>query len=164
MNKKLVLILGASSDIGLSITKKFVEEGYQVLAHYNKGNKNFTKYIKNTTNVFAIKFNFITTNNKIEKFLKNKKILKADIFINALGYIKPENFKNINLENFEKTLKVNFYPSFILTKNLGLKMCKKKWGRIVHISSIGVKFGGGENNYYYSLSKHCLEFFPSKLC
>ena len=29
-------------------------------------------------------------------------------------------------------------------------------------SSIGVKFGGGVNTYNYSLSKHCLEFIPSR--
>ena len=39
-------------------------------------------------------------------------------------------------------------------------MVKNKFGRILHCSSIGVKFGGGENTYSYSLSKHCLEFIP----
>ena len=40
-------------------------------------------------------------------------------------------------------------------------MAKKKWGRIVNLGSIGVKFGGGERNFPYSLSKFILEFFPS---
>ena len=38
----------------------------------------------------------------------------------------------------------------------------KKWGRILRGSSIGVKYGGGINTYNYSLSKHTLEFIPSK--
>ena len=33
------LILGASSDIGLEILKKYLSKGYNILAHYNKGNK-----------------------------------------------------------------------------------------------------------------------------
>jgi NAD(P)-dependent dehydrogenase (short-subunit alcohol dehydrogenase family) len=41
------------------------------------------------------------------------------------------------------------------------KTNKKKWGRIVHLGSIGVKFGGGINNLPYSLSKFNLEFFPN---
>ena len=39
-------------------------------------------------------------------------------------------------------------------------MIKAKYGRILHCSSIGVKFGGGINTYTYSLAKHCLEFIP----
>ena len=40
-------------------------------------------------------------------------------------------------------------------------MLKKKWGRIVQTSSIGVKFGGGKNTFNYSLSKKLNEFIPS---
>ena len=39
-------------------------------------------------------------------------------------------------------------------------MIKNNYGRILHCSSIGVKFGGGLNTYSYSLSKHLLEFIP----
>ena len=45
----------------------------------------------------------------------------------------------------------------ILTEN----MVSKKFGRILHISSIGVKYGGGENTFNYSFSKHSLEFISS---
>ena len=40
-------------------------------------------------------------------------------------------------------------------------MAKKKWGRILNCSSIGIKFGGGFNSFNYSLSKHSLEFMPN---
>ena len=40
-------------------------------------------------------------------------------------------------------------------------MIKKKWGRIVNSSSIGVKFGGGNQTFEYSLSKHLNEFIPN---
>ena len=33
---KKVLILGASSDIGFSLTKKYLNRNYYVYAHYNK--------------------------------------------------------------------------------------------------------------------------------
>ena len=40
-------------------------------------------------------------------------------------------------------------------------MLKKKYGRILNCSSIGVKFGGGKNSFNYSFAKHCLEFIPN---
>ena len=53
-------------------------------------------------------------------------------------------------------------PMFVL-RHILKKMVKKKYGRIVNGSSIGVKFGGGENSFNYSLSKHLLEFIPNTL-
>ena len=47
-------------------------------------------------------------------------------------------------------------------QNIGFQMNKKKWGRIVNLGSIGVKFGGGLKNFPYALSKFILEFFPSQ--
>ena len=61
-----------------------------------------------------------------------------------------------------ETLKVNLFPSILFTKKLGPLMNKRKWGRVVNLGSIGVKFGGGRNNLPYSISKHALEFFPSE--
>ena len=40
-------------------------------------------------------------------------------------------------------------------------MERNKFGRIVNTSSIGVKFGGGNATFAYSLSKYLNEFIPS---
>ena len=74
-NNKKVFILGASSDIGLSIMRIYQKYNYKVLAHYNNGNKNFFKYTKKNK-IKTIKFNFLTSNRKIEKFAKKKRIQK----------------------------------------------------------------------------------------
>ena len=42
-------------------------------------------------------------------------------------------------------------------------MIRKKFGRILNCSSIGVKFGGGKKTYTYSFSKYASEFIPSDL-
>ena len=49
----------------------------------------------------------------------------------------------------------------LIQKKLLKNMVSKKFGRILHISSIGVKYGGGENTFNYSFSKHSLEFISS---
>ena len=40
-------------------------------------------------------------------------------------------------------------------------MEKLKFGRILDLSSIGVKYGGSKFTYNYSFSKHALEYIPS---
>lgn len=162
MIKKKLLILGGSSDIGIEIIKIYLKNNYFVLAQYNKGNRNFFSLVnKNSKCVKKIKFDFSSDNQKIENFFKKKDVLKSDVFINALGAIFETNYENLKLKDFEKSIKINSYPSLYATKILGRKMAKKKWGRIVNLGSIGVKFGGGERNFPYSLSKFILEFFPS---
>ena len=68
---------------------------------------------------------------------------------------------NLKISDIERTFKVNLYPGIYLTSRVGEEMVKKKWGRIVNLGSIGVKFGGGMSNLPYSLSKFGLEFFPN---
>jgi 3-oxoacyl-[acyl-carrier protein] reductase len=158
---KSVFILGASSDIGLSIMKIYQKNNYKILAHYNKGNKIFFEYVQRE-NIKTIKFNFLTSNKNISKFAKRKDFKNYDILINASAHIKEISFKNVKIEDLEQNFKVNFYPYILLMQNIGFQMNKKKWGRIVNLGSIGVKFGGGLKNFPYALSKFILEFFPSQ--
>ena len=162
MNNKKILILGGSSDIGIEIIKIYLKNNFSILAQYNKGNKNFFSLVKKNKNyIKKIKFNFASDNKKIENFFKKNDVLESDVFINALGAIFETNYENLSLKNLDKSLKINAYPSIYATSIIGRKMAKKKWGRIVNLGSIGVKFGGGKNNFPYSLSKFILEFFPN---
>ena len=160
-NKK-ALILGASSDIGLKLIEIYLKNQYKIIAHYNKGNVNFFTLVNSNKNkIKKIKFNFLTNLNQSEKFLKNKIFKDCSVLINALGYLKETNYSVLKLRDLENALKVNLFPGIYLTKKIGEEMNKKKWGRIVHLGSIGVKYGGGVSNFPYSLSKHSLEFIPS---
>jgi len=160
--KKRILILGASSDIGISLVRKCIEEGYFVYAHYNSRKTELSKLSK--SNLYLFKSNFLNFNdtrvNQLIKKLKNKKISHI---INLIGYIDNVNYLRSNLKNMILTLKVNTLIPNLIIKELLPHMLKVEFGRILNCSSIGVKFGGGENTYNYSLSKHTLEFIPSYL-
>ena len=154
--KKNVLILGGSSDIGIELTRKFLDKGiYKVNLHYNAN----SKIVKNLTyKCNLIKADLSSLN---EKYILKKFKNDYDIIINLVGYISGKSFEEFTTKSLEKTLKINsFIPMLIIRKSLK-KMIKKKWGRIVNSSSIGVKFGGGSKTFEYSLSKHLNEFIPS---
>jgi len=59
-----------------------------------------------------------------------------------------------------KTFKVNTVVPLYILKNVVSSMVTNKFGRILLTSSIGVKFGGGENTFNYSISKKANEFIP----
>ena len=160
MKKKSVIILGASSDIGSSVIKRFVNKGWFVYAHYNKNKKNLVKQKYSSSQLKMIKanFNFKKDINKILKFIKNKKI---NSYINMIGYLDNKSFLKSRVEDKIKSLVINVLGPLEILKQITKNMEKNKFGRILNISSIGVKYGGSDHTYNYSLSKHTLEYLPS---
>ena len=110
MSKK-VLILGASSEIGVEIMKLYLKKNHKIIAHYNKGNKNFFHYSKDR-NVEKIKFNFLTKSKNIDNFLKKKIFKNCDVLINALGRIKELDYEKISSKEIIDSLKVNLLPEY----------------------------------------------------
>jgi len=160
--KRHVLILGASSDIGIEVVKKFLDLKWNITAHFFKNKKKLEKLKKNTSKLNIIKFNFAGyKNSNIEKLVIKKFNGKYDAIINLIGYVDKKSFENTNLKSILKSLTINAILPMLIEKMLVKEMLLKKWGRILNCSSIGVKFGGGTNTYNYSLSKHCLEFIPA---
>jgi len=155
--KKRVLILGGSSDIGQQVAKCFFKNNWSVTVHYSGKNKKFLKKFKNIKIKF-IKSDFTKTKN-LSLFSKNR----FDTVINLVGYINNRTFLKMNINDLVNTFKVNTFLPILIQRDLLSKMIKNKWGRILNCSSIGVKFGGGEYTYCYSFSKHALEFIPAIL-
>mgnify|MGYP001173106025 CR=1 FL=1 len=155
LNKK-ILILGGSSDISQELIKIFFKTNSFLHLHYFK-NGSFIKKIK-SKKVKLIKCNFDLKKKSLilKKFDDN-----YDIIINLVGYIDNNSFDNCSYDNLVKSISINsLIPMLIIRKSLN-NMSKKKYGRIINTSSIGVKFGGGKNTFSYSLSKHINEFIPS---
>tara|TARA_B110000027_G_scaffold128557_1_gene149048 strand:+ start:71 stop:778 length:708 start_codon:yes stop_codon:yes gene_type:complete len=156
--KKKVLILGGSSDIGLELLKMFLKkEIYKIDLHYNSNIKNL-KHLKNKCNLIKADLSTSNYKNTLKKFDKN-----YDIIVNLVGYINNKSFEKFTIESLEKTLRINSLIPLLIIRMSLTKMIKKKWGRILNSSSIGVKFGGGTNTFEYSISKHLNEFIPSYL-
>ena len=156
--KKKVLILGGSSDIGIDLFKIYLDKkNYDIHIHYNSNSK-FLKRFKNQCKFIKADLSHSNSKNIIKKFDDN-----YDVIVNLVGFINGKTFKNFTIKTLEKTIRVNsLIPLLIMRKSIK-KMVKKKWGRIVNSSSIGVKFGGGDKTFEYSLSKHLNEFIPSYL-
>ncbi len=158
MNKK-VLILGASSEIGIQTVNMYLKKNWSVIAHYSKNNKELKKIKSKKLKIF--KFNLKKINN-FEKFVKKSQLF-ADInsFISLTGYIKPNQLSETKISNFYDHINVNYLSNILLLKRLLPQMKKKNFGRVLLSSSTGVKFGGSTSTIIYSLTKYMNEFFFS---
>jgi NAD(P)-dependent dehydrogenase (short-subunit alcohol dehydrogenase family) len=163
--KKKILITGASSDIGVETVKKFIHNDFEVTAHCYKNIKYLekikSKYPKNLK-IFCYDFKKI---DKFERFIKKKSKFfgKFNSLIFLTGFNEPKNFSSLSIKSINEHLNVNFFANFLIFREVVKSMIKKKWGRILFTSSIGVKFGGGDKTFAYSFSKYASEFFPAFL-
>lgn len=160
-NKNQVFILGASSNIGMNIMKIYMKNRHNILAHYNRGNKEFFNFTKQNR-IKIIKFNFLTTNKKIENFFNKKLFSKYNILINSLAYFEKISFLKTNVKNLEKAMKVNFYSSLVSTQIIGNQMNKNRWGRIVNLGCSIKNSSEDDKRFSFLFSKFLLEFFPEK--
>ena len=156
--KKKILILGASSTIGLSLIKLLVKKNnYNLNLHYFK-NYNFLKKYNKICNLIKLDFALSSISEIENKFDNN-----YDIIINLIGYIDNNTFKNFTIEKMHQSLKINSILPWIIIRMSMQHMKNQKWGKIINTSSIGVDYGGGINSFNYSISKYVNEFIPIEI-
>ena len=72
----------------------------------------------------------------------------VDILVNNAGITKDATFAKMSLEQWRSVLDTNLNSLFNVTKQVVDGMIKKKWGRIINISSVnGQKGQFGQTNY-----------------
>ena len=153
MNKKTVLVTGASQGLGSSIAQKFASNNYNVIINYNthkeKAEQLQNELIKKyNINCLSIKCD-ITNDQEIQNMYQiiKKEFGTLDVLVNNAGIAIDTTFEDKTKENFRKTLELNLIAPFFLTKLFADDMYKNKQGKIINISSTN----GIDSYYEFSL-------------
>lgn len=158
---KVALVTGASSGIGWSIARRFLEEGGIVGVHYCRNRQGVEQLVSiaRSGQCHAFQADFAESQQVLRLwngFLKWAGTI--DILVNNAGeVVMPVPFEEISEEVCDRTFQVNVKAPLLLSQNAFKIMRQKSYGRIINISSIGVKFGGGPTTLHYSASKAALE-------
>jgi 3-oxoacyl-[acyl-carrier protein] reductase len=158
---KTVLITGATSGIGREIAIKYAKEGWNIICHYScseeKANK-LKEVIKNyNVDCHDIKADF-SSQDHIQDFVNKLEKFSIDAIVNNAGtYMVNKHFSELTIDEISKTLLVNFIAPMMITSKLFIGMKKRRFGRIVNISSIAAKYGGSSYSMHYGCSKRALE-------
>ena len=145
-NKK-VLITGATGGIGNSLVEKFNSYDAKIVATGTNEVKldNLKKY----PNIHTEKFK-LDEHEKIEDFInKTDKIFEGiDILVNNAGITLDNLSIRLSDEHWKKVLDINLTSTFLMCKHVIKKMLKKKYGKIINITSIVGHTGNlGQANY-----------------
>ena len=149
----MIILIGASSGIGLELIKDLIKYD-NILATYNK--KKINVKINNKKNSLIVKKLDISNENQIKKFLDdNSKILKNITFINLATISIDKLILNLNSKDIEKVFKINSFSNILFTKHLINKMINDKFGRFIFFNSTRAS-RGDVGISLYSLSKSVL--------
>lgn len=153
MNKKVVLVTGASRGIGRAIAKLFAENGYKVIANYNKSYE-MAISLQNELKAKNIDIDIFKCDVSKREEVKNmiNYILtyynRIDILINNAGIDQEKLFQDITDEDWNNVINVNLYSVFCTTQETLPTMINQKEGCIINISSIWGTIGASYESLY----------------
>ncbi|MDA9609161.1 beta-ketoacyl-ACP reductase [Candidatus Pelagibacter sp.] len=149
LEKKNIIVTGASGGIGNAIIKKLSEAGANILASGTRIEK-LEELKKNFEGLKILKFD-ISQSDKIEEFIENATSElggSLDGIVNNAGITQDNLAIRMSLDEWQKVININLTSTFLMSKFAIKKMLKNKSGKIVNITSVVGHTGNlGQANY-----------------
>ena len=149
LKSKKVLVTGASGGIGKAIAIELSSNGADLcLTGRNKSElESLQKLIGGNCQIII---SDLSKSEGIDELANSaqEKMGQIDILINNAGITRDNLFMRMSEEDWNEVINVNLNSIFKLTKYLIKGMIKRRYGRIINITSvIGVAGGAGQSNY-----------------
>ena len=180
MNKKIILITGATRGIGKETALGLAKLGHHIVLHgRNETHLNeVCDEIKSITgnydiDIIVADLSLLSNTKQMTEEFKNR-YDKLDVLINNAG-VYPARIRETNAEGLEKTMTVNLFAPFLIMQSMKSVLLKSESARIINVSSNMHKYGGRpdfsdmqfERNYsplrVYGLSKLYLNWVTQEL-
>ena len=149
LEKKNIIVTGASGGIGNAIIKKLSKAGANILASGTRIEK-LEELKKNFEGLKILKFD-ISQSDKIEEFIENATSElggSLDGIVNNAGITQDNLAIRMSLDEWQKVININLTSTFLMSKFAIKKMLKNKSGKIVNITSVVGHTGNlGQVNY-----------------
>ena len=156
LTNKIVLLTGASGGIGKSVARKMKKSGAKIILSGTKKTvlDDLSTELGNDTKSIVTDLNskedIITLAEEAESYFG-----RVDILVNNAGITADSLFIRMRDEDWDNVLNVNLTAGMRLTRQIIKGMLKRRFGRIIFISSI-VGYTGNPGQSNYSASKSAL--------
>ena len=162
MNDKTIWITGASTGIGRALAIKFAKNGWNVAASARR--ENLLKELEELNqNIYSFPLD-VTDKEKCKEVFKKieDKFKTIDISFFSTGTWDPGKEKEIDVEQIENVMKVNFFGTLNCIKSVEKYYRNKRSGHISIVSSIA-GYRGLPNSTGYGPSKSALNNLAESL-
>lgn len=170
LNDKVAIVTGSGSPkgIGRNIALTLAKQGASiVVADLNvEGIKDTVQAVEEAGGkALGVELN-VTSKESVDAMVEKvlKEFGRIDILVNNAGISQKVSVEDMTLEDITKVFSVNMFGLFLCTQAVLQPMKEQKFGRIVSLSSVSAKRGGGVfGGAHYSASKAAVLGFSKNL-
>jgi len=158
-DQKIVIVTGASSGIGKATAIEFAKSGASVVVHYNSNKKGAEAVVAEISKIgqksIAVGGDLSqksSVNHLISETVKTFKGI--DILVNNAGtLVERKSIEEMEDTLWDRVIEVNMKSAFLCCNAVIPHMKKRTGGRIVNVSSIAARNGGGLGAGHYAAAK-----------
>ncbi len=167
LSGKVALVTGSTRGIGRATAERLAQAGATVIITGRSEDRavEVAKEIKEKTGseTFAVSMDIGVKESVEEAFKRiSERFGSVDILVNNAGMTRDTLFLRMKLEDWEEVIRVNLTGTFLVTQQAIKGMIKKRWGRVINMSSV-VAFMGNVGQANYSSAKAGLIGFTKTL-
>lgn len=153
MEKKIALVTGAGGGIGRAIAVALAKEGMNIAVHFN-GNRENAEETARLCKELGAEVHLLQGDVAKESVCAEliEEVVKTfgniDVLVNNAGITRDGLIARMKEEDFDAVIDTNLKGAFFLSKYAATVMMRKRYGRIVNITSVvGLSGNAGQANY-----------------
>ncbi len=166
LKDKISIVTGAATGIGKATAVTFGEEGSTVVAadiNIEGAKKTVKEMEERGLKAVPVKLDLSSVKD-IHRFVEEvmSHFGRIDILVNNAALFSTVPILEMTEEEWDKVMDINLKGTFFLCKEVLPVMMKRKYGKIINLSSLAAKRGGVTSGVNYAASKAGL--FPVTAC
>ena len=160
LSGRVALITGGNKGLGKAMARALAEAGADIVIasrHEDELKVALAEILAGTGRKGAFFVTDVAKRDEVKKLAADavSKMGRIDILVNNAGMNAPQAVDEITDETWDRVLEVNLSSTMALTRELVPPMKERRWGRVVHISSI-MSVVSKEKRNVYSATKAAL--------
>ena len=163
MNEKVALVTGASRGIGAACARALFASGVRVAIHYRSDEAQARTLSESLPGSLAFRAD-LTGEQECKALIKSvqEQAGGLDILVNNAGISVDQLLPFAKPQDLDRVFDTNFKAMFHLTKAAARLMMKKRWGRIINVTSV-VGHAGNPGQGLYAASKGATTAFTKSV-
>ncbi|HEV3258947.1 MAG TPA: 3-oxoacyl-ACP reductase family protein [Gemmataceae bacterium] len=160
LNGKVALVTGGSKGLGKAMARGLVEAGADVvisIRHEDELRAALDEILRGSNRRGRLVVADMSRRDDVNRLARTalEQMGRIDILVNNAGTNMPQPIDQIKDEDWDQLLEINLSSVMALTRAVAPQMKARRWGRIIHISSI-MGFISKEGRGAYSATKSAL--------
>ena len=153
LKKRVALVTGASRGIGAGVALALARAGADVAVNYRENVDAAAAVCREISSLgqkaLAVQAD-VSVSAEVRPMISEveTRLGPVDILVNNAGISRPQKLEDITEKDWDEVLTINLKSVFIMTQAVIGGMRRRRWGRIINLSSVAAQTGGVVGPHY----------------